>query len=112
MQAFRNHGWPGNIRELTNVLERAQILAEEHLVTLDDLPETLQTAPPPTRNPAPDSLNLREMERRNVQTALQQTKGNKVHAAKLLGITRRALYRLITRYGLERKQEEVGAASN
>jgi DNA-binding NtrC family response regulator len=111
MRALQSYRWPGNIRELANVLERAQILAEDNLLTLGDLPETLQTAPPPTEVSSPDTLNLHEMERRNVQAALQRAKGNKVHAAKLLGITRRALYRLITKYGLEGKQEEAGAAS-
>jgi DNA-binding NtrC family response regulator len=101
MRALLNYDWPGNIRELANVLERAQILAEDNLLTLDDLPEMLQTAAPPMEARGPDSLNLREMERRNALAALQQAKGNKVHAAKLLGITRRALYRLITKYGLE-----------
>ena len=51
-------------------------------------------------------LNLNEVARRTIRAALQQTKGNKVHAAKLLGVSRRSLYRLITRYGLEEKQEE------
>jgi DNA-binding NtrC family response regulator len=111
MQALLKYGWPGNIRELANVLERAQILAEDNLLTLDDLPESLQTAPPPTEVFGPDSLNLHEMERRNAQAALQRAKGNKVHAAKLLGITRRALYRLITKYGLEGKQGEGGTGS-
>jgi DNA-binding NtrC family response regulator len=109
MQALRNYGWPGNIRELANVLERAQILAEDNLITLDDLPEAMQAA---TDMPAEASpLNLSELERKATQAALQQAKGNKVHAAKLLGITRRALYRLITRYGLEAKQGEGRAAS-
>ena len=48
-----------------------------------------------------DPLNLREMERRHVQDVLKQEKGNKVHAAKVLGISRRALYRLIHKYKLE-----------
>jgi DNA-binding NtrC family response regulator len=108
MQALRSYGWPGNIRELANVLERAQIIAEDNALTLDDLPETLQTAPP-AEVCGPDSLNLHEMERRNAQVALQRAKGNKVHAAKLLGISRRALYRLITKYGLETKPGEGGA---
>jgi DNA-binding NtrC family response regulator len=100
MQALLGYDWSGNVRELANVLERAQILAENNLLTLDDLPETLQTAPPPTEVSGADSLNLHDMERRNVQAALQRANGNKVHAAKLLGITRRTLYRLITKYGL------------
>ena len=111
MQALLNYDWPGNIRELANVLERAQILAEDNLLTLDDLPEALQTAPPPTEVSGPDSLNLHEMERRNAQAALQRAKGNKAQAAKLLGITRRAIYRLITKYRLEGKQGEGGAGS-
>ena len=103
-QALLSYGWPGNIRELANVLERAQILAEDNLITLDDLPEAMQAV---TDMPAETSpFNLGELERQATLGALQQAKGNKVHAAKLLGITRRALYRLITKYGLE----EVGAA--
>jgi DNA-binding NtrC family response regulator len=111
MQSLLRYDWPGNIRELANVLERAQILAEDSLLTLDDLPETLQTALPPTEVSGPDSLNLHEMERRNAQAALQRAKGNKAQAAKLLGITRRAIYGLITKYGLEGKQGEGGPGS-
>jgi DNA-binding NtrC family response regulator len=112
MQALGSYGWPGNIRELANVLERAQILAEDNRLTLDDLPETLQLAPPtPPEVSSVGSLNLREVERRHLQAALQRANGNKVHAAKLLGISRRALYRLMTKYGLEGTQEEAGAGS-
>jgi two-component system response regulator AtoC len=95
-----HYSWPGNIRELANVLERAQILAEENVITLDDLPETLHGMP---ESAADDlgPLNLSKVERQATQAALQQVKGNKVQAAKLLGISRRALYRLITKYGLE-----------
>ena len=106
MQAFQNYGWPGNIRELANVLERAQILAEDHLLTVDDLPEAMQTAPAVPTEIGP--LNLGELERQTTQAALQQAKGNKAQAAKLLGITRRAIYRLIAKYGLEGKQGEGG----
>jgi DNA-binding NtrC family response regulator len=105
LQALQNYAWPGNIRELANVLERAQILAEGNVITLDDLPETLLTAPPPAQPSNVDSLNLHERERAAVQAALQRSHGNKVHAAKFLGITRRALYRLITKYGLEAKPD-------
>jgi DNA-binding NtrC family response regulator len=105
MQALLNYGWPGNVRELGNVLERAQILAEDNLITLDDLPEAMLA---PAETPADVSpLNLSELERQTTRTALQQTRGNKVHAAKLLGISRRALYRIMTRYGLEGKAGEA-----
>jgi len=103
MQALLNYNWPGNIRELANVLERAQILAEDNLITLDDLPETMHALPTVALDVSP--LNLNEVERKNTLTALQQAKGNKVHAARLLGISRRALYRLLTRHGLDEKSE-------
>lgn len=100
MQVLLNYDWPGNIRELANVLERAQILAEDNVITADDLPETLFTAVPMPVSSA-DPLNLAESERRTVQAALQKAHGNKVHAARALGISRRALYRLIEKYRLE-----------
>jgi DNA-binding NtrC family response regulator len=110
MNALRNYAWPGNIRELVNVLERAQILAEGNLITLDDLPEAMQVLPS-AEVASTDPLNLREMEYRAIRAALQQAKGNKVHAAKALGITRRALYRLIEKYRLEAVKPESAAPS-
>jgi DNA-binding NtrC family response regulator len=101
MDALVRYDWPGNVRELANVIERAQILAEEHVVTLDDLPDSLATVSMPSAAPGANPLHLREVERRHVLEILQREKGNKVHAAKTLGISRRALYRLIDKYRLE-----------
>jgi DNA-binding NtrC family response regulator len=101
MRAILSYDWPGNIRELANVLERAQILAEDNLITLDDLPENMQMAPPTHQVSSSSPLNLREIEFRTVKAALDQAKGNKVHAAKALGISRRSLYRFIEKYHLE-----------
>jgi DNA-binding NtrC family response regulator len=104
LEALCRYDWPGNVRELANVLERAQILAQDQLITLDDLPEAVvETAPPPVA-PGADPRQLREVERRHVLEILQQEKGNKVHAARVLGISRRALYRLIDKYHLETKE--------
>jgi DNA-binding NtrC family response regulator len=102
LQALLAYDWPGNIRELANVLERAQILAENNTITLDDLPETLQGGGAAVASPdAAGPLNLRALESRAVQTALEQAEGNKVQAARSLGVSRRALYRLIEKYRLE-----------
>ena len=109
MRALLNHDWPGNIRELANVLERAQILAEENLITLDDLPDGMQVILPPAEVSSVDTLNLNVLERRTVRAALDETKGNKAQAAKSLGISRRSLYRFIEKYRLEERQEEAGA---
>jgi DNA-binding NtrC family response regulator len=95
------YDWPGNVRELANVLERAQILAEDHLITSDDLPEALTSLAPGGGADAPgDPRCLREIEKRHVEEVLRQEKGNKVQAARVLGISRRALYRLIEKYHL------------
>jgi transcriptional regulator of acetoin/glycerol metabolism len=91
------------------VLERAQIVAEDQLITVDDLPDNIIAAPEASDDLGP--LNLSRVERQTTVTALQQSKGNKVHAAKLLGISRRALYRLIDKYRLERASTSESTAS-
>jgi DNA-binding NtrC family response regulator len=99
LEALEHYDWPGNIRELANVLERAQILAEDNTITLDDLPESLlDHRHHANLAHAGDPRHLREVERLHVLDILRQEKGNKVHAAKALGISRRALYRLIRKY--------------
>jgi DNA-binding NtrC family response regulator len=102
MRLLVSYHWPGNIRELANVLERAQILAEESVITPDDLPENLIVGPvaSPSAVIAERPFDLDLFERKHVQEALASTKGNKVQAAKALGISRRALYRLIDKHGL------------
>jgi transcriptional regulator with PAS, ATPase and Fis domain len=106
LAALARYDWPGNVRELANVLERAQILAEEGRITADDLPENLLTAPPAS---AAAGTGLRDIQRRHVQTALvaalRQAKGNKAEAARALGISRRALYRLLEKYRLDQPGE-------
>jgi DNA-binding NtrC family response regulator len=103
-EALAQYGWPGNVRELANVLERAQILAEDHVITLDDLPDSIVDAAP-LAEPGGDPGHLREVERRHVMQVLEEHKGNKVQAARALGVSRRALYRMIARYGLDPARE-------
>jgi DNA-binding NtrC family response regulator len=110
MRAILGYHWPGNVRELANVLERAQILAEGGVITPDDLPEAMLAGPAEAGGADAGPLNLAAQERRAVQEALRQTKGNKVYAAKLLGVSRRALYRLIDSHGLEGVVRHEGEA--
>jgi DNA-binding NtrC family response regulator len=98
---LRRYDWPGNVRELANVIERAQILAEDHLITVDDLPDALAESPPAAPAGDEDPDHLRAVERRHVLTILERGHGNKVRAARALGISRKALYRLIAKYQLE-----------
>lgn len=99
--------WPGNVRQLINVIERATILAEDQTITLDDLPgEVLH----PTRSSssgaartAQETHNLDELQRAHVLAVFEQENGNKARTARALGIHRRKLYRLIERYGIGRE---------
>jgi DNA-binding NtrC family response regulator len=99
MRLLKAYRWPGNIRELANVIERAQILAEGDTIAPEDLPESMQVNLDGTAGAAAENpFNLHALEGRTVVAALQKFKGNKVNAAKALGVSRRALYRLLERH--------------
>jgi transcriptional regulator with PAS, ATPase and Fis domain len=86
--------WPGNIRELQNVLGHACMLAEGDMIDIADLPEYLHT-----RESAHDGqglLTLKEVERRHVHSILNQVGGNKQEAAEILGISRATIYRILS----------------
>jgi two-component system response regulator HydG len=89
--------WPGNVRELRNVIERACLLCEGHLLTEGDLARSLSERPPQAA-PAEDEPAGPPPSAGEVQSALDGTGGNKSLAARRLGISRRALYRLIDKY--------------
>lgn len=101
LEVLLHYDWPGNVRELASVLERAQILARDQFITLDDLPEPLAELAAAAVGTAPDLRPLREVVRRHVLQVLRQERGNRVRAAQALGISRRALYRLIDKFRLE-----------
>jgi two-component system response regulator AtoC len=99
LQALGRYDWPGNVRELANVLERAQILAEGDAITPDDLPETVTAAGRAAPAAADNPFNLEATERRLLHEVLRHTKGNKLAAARALGVSARTLYRMLDRYG-------------
>jgi DNA-binding NtrC family response regulator len=98
--SFRAPGAPA-ARARASRLERAQILAEGQVITLDDLPESIVEAAPDAVAEAGDPRHLREVGRRHVRQVFEQEEGNKVRTAKALGISRRALSRLLEKYQLE-----------
>ena len=91
--------WPGNVRELRNVIERACLLCEGHLLTEGDLARSLSERPPAAAMPVEEEPAGPPPTADEVRTALEGTAGNKSLAARRLGISRRALYRLIDKYG-------------
>jgi transcriptional regulator of acetoin/glycerol metabolism len=94
-----SYHWPGNIRELRNVLERAIILRPQGAITADDV--LLGELAAPSEAPAVGTLNLADVEKQVILQALDRASGNKSEAARLLGITRRALYGRLERYGID-----------
>jgi DNA-binding NtrC family response regulator len=109
LAALLRYDWPGNIRELANVVERAQILAEDHTITPDDLPDNLITcAAGAEGEPEGQTQELHQAQRRHVLGVLREARGNKVHAARALGISRRALYRLLDKFHIRDQGDPPG----
>jgi|SRR5579871_516438 len=91
--------WKGNIRELKNVIERAVILSEHPLLTVEDLPFEMRMAQPKQYSPV-SAFDLASVEKLHIQRILNYTKGNKVEAARLLNIGLTTIYRKMESYGL------------
>ncbi|CAG1015646.1 sigma-54 dependent transcriptional regulator [Geobacter sp.] len=98
MQAFLNYDWPGNIRQLGNIIERAVVLAKKDRITIKELPEDLKTYVLHTET-RPPVRTLREIEEEAIRAALEESAGNKSQAAKLLGISRKFLYKRLEEMG-------------
>ncbi len=104
VEFLENRRWQGNIRELRNLVERGILLAQGEEVTLqdilgeDDIPGKIDTSNPGSGVMSGNVFNLEEIEKEMVQRALSRTKGNRTHAAKLLGISVRTLRNKLAEY--------------
>ena len=109
LNKLQGHSWPGNIRELKNVIERSVILAESTELTPETLPKELLSAsamlPRMESNGSKDSINelsdLKSVERQHILRVLDNADGNKSEAAKRLDIGLATLYRKLKEYGLD-----------
>ncbi|WP_437229882.1 sigma-54-dependent transcriptional regulator [Planctomicrobium sp. SH661] len=110
-EALLNYSWPGNVRQLINALDRAMILADDGVITLEDLPrEVVQASGEPRHasSAAGDlETDLSSVERAHILAVLKKEKGNKARAARALGIHRRKLYRLIERFQIATDEGHV-----
>lgn len=97
--ALRQHTWPGNVRELRNAIERALLLANDSIIREENLVLGAMRAsmggPDAAPGGLPFPLTLAELEREAVRRAVETAGGNKSEAARILGITRKRLYRLL-----------------
>jgi len=114
LRLLEAYHWPGNIRELANVIERAAILSSGTIILPEHLPPSLHQPRPDDTGVQPAarvSVNLttmEEAERRAILAALKHTNGNRTLAAKFLGISRRTLFYRLKKYGSEDPGTELG----
>jgi sigma-54 dependent transcriptional regulator, acetoin dehydrogenase operon transcriptional activator AcoR len=102
LAALCRYEWPGNLRELRNVVEAAALLTDGNVVTPQELPSAVRAAPPPRLPPsACAGIGLSKLERDAIATALSAQHGNLTSAARELQIARSTLYAKIKKYALE-----------
>jgi len=111
-ELIEQYAWPGNIRELRNVMERALILSGGETIQPVHLPKEITAAGKGAPLAADDeTLSLAEVERRHIRRVLTAHRGNKTHAAKALGITRLTLRTKIADYGWDEFLDKSDTAS-
>jgi Nif-specific regulatory protein len=117
IRSLKEHSWPGNIRELQNIIERADVLSELPIIDQSQLPDELTgstsdesslEANKETENENMamfKDITLQELEQMHICRTLDQMKGNKTKTAKQLGITVKTLYNKLHSYGMIKQQE-------
>jgi two-component system response regulator HydG len=103
MDLLMRYDWPGNIRELENVVERSVIMVRGDFITPDEFPGVLKSLDPEYEQISAEMLSgksLKEMEKAMIMRTLQETDGNRTHAAEILGISRRTLQLKLKEYGV------------
>lgn len=95
-ELLASHSWPGNLRELNNVVKRAVLLTRGNKITTAELTQAMGQI----RTDNVLQLHDEDTERQRIITALQQTNGNKTKAARLLGVDRKTIYNKIEKLGI------------
>jgi DNA-binding NtrC family response regulator len=107
MRILENYGWPGNVREVRNVIERATILADSQFIEPKHLPPALVAAGAEARRKLElePGTTVEEAERRLIQMTLEHTRDNKTRAAEILGISLKTLHNKLNKLRLRRNRE-------
>ena len=103
MDLLMRYDWPGNIRELENVVERSVIMMRGDFITPDEFPGVLKSLDPEYEQISAEMLSgksLKEMEKAMIMRTLQESDGNRTRAAEILGISRRSLQLKLKEYGV------------
>jgi transcriptional regulator with PAS, ATPase and Fis domain len=102
-QALVDYRWPGNVRQLINALERAKMLADDEVLKKEHLPPEIISGHPAKMFDHDTEFDgdLASLNRAHVVQTLRREKGNKLRAAKALGVTRRSLYRLLEKFQVD-----------
>jgi transcriptional regulator with GAF, ATPase, and Fis domain len=102
MAALVSYDWPGNVRELENAIERALVMGFSDAILLEDLPESLVEQQPPTgMQEGRYHGSVKELKKQLIMNAVEQTRGNYIEAASILGVHPNYLHRLIRNLGLK-----------
>lgn len=97
---FINYSWPGNIRELKNIIERAVLLCEGVIIDTEHLPDNLKTTKAVNAPQLGGNLTLDEIEKKHIENVLAACNNNRSRAAELLGIHRTTLIKKIKKYNI------------
>jgi two-component system response regulator HydG len=98
LKIFQNYSWPGNLRELSNVIKRATLLTTGEVIQKEVLPRELSA---PTKEGQTHSFSAKTNEKELIVKALHEVNNNKTKAAKLLNFSRKTLYNKLKEYNLE-----------
>jgi transcriptional regulator with GAF, ATPase, and Fis domain len=102
MSALVSYDWPGNVRELENAIERALVMGSSDTILLEDLPESLvEQQPPGGMSEGRYHAGVKELKKSLIMNAVEQTRGNYIEAAAVLGVHPNYLHRLIRNLGLK-----------
>ena len=116
IRALSRYAWPGNMRELLNLVERLLVVVPKSVIEADDLPLYVRQAPSDIAIPDAPTCYLKavvaEAEQQAIEKALRHVQGNRNAAAELVGLSRASFYRKLKEYGLTQGMREQDLFEN